>query len=80
VPRDALPQEVRVLDERRPDVVPRGAPAEDEVMEAGEELERRPPVGVVAEDRIDARVVRELARDPGIERRTELEPARPPQQ
>ena len=77
---DALAQEAGVLAERRADVVPRGPPAQDEVVQPREELERRAPVGVLAEDLIDARVARELARDPGIERRAELEPARPPQQ
>jgi hypothetical protein len=76
----ALPQEVRVVDERRADVVPRRAAAQDEVVDAGEELQRRPPVGAVAEDSVDTRVARELTRDPSVERRAELEPARPPQQ
>jgi hypothetical protein len=80
VRRDALTQEVRVLLERGADVVPRRAAAEDEVVQAREELERCAPLRLLAEDRVDARVARQLARDACVEGRAELEPARPPQQ
>ncbi len=69
---DPVPQEVPLRDERVLDIVPGGAPREHQVVKAGRKAKRRVPGGIRPDDRPDARVARELAPQPGIERRAPL--------
>jgi len=61
-------QLVRVLVERGVDVVPRGEPAEHEVVQRRQQLQRVVPANLAAGDRIDACVVRQRAAEGRIER------------
>jgi hypothetical protein len=58
-----------VLLERRVDVIPGGAAAQNERMERAEQAKRRVPGRVRTDERVDERIVREAEAEPRIERR-----------